>query len=93
VHTELCRRGQTVNRKRVERLMRTHGIIGRRPRRCRGLTRPDTAVPPAPDLVGRRFDPDRPDVAWWLADAGIQPSMDSVGDSFDNALAENFCPT
>ena len=25
-----------------------------------------------------------------LADAGIQPSMGSVGDSFDNALAENF---
>jgi transposase InsO family protein len=25
-----------------------------------------------------------------LADAGIQPSMGSVGDSLDNALAENF---
>ena len=25
-----------------------------------------------------------------LADAGIQPSMGSVGDSYDNALAENF---
>jgi transposase InsO family protein len=28
-----------------------------------------------------------------LADAGIQPSMGSVGDSFDNALAENFFST
>ena len=25
-----------------------------------------------------------------LTDAGIQPSMGSVGDSYDNALAENF---
>jgi len=28
-----------------------------------------------------------------LADAGIQPSMGSVGDSFDNALAESFFST
>jgi putative transposase len=28
-----------------------------------------------------------------LVDAGIQPSMGSVGDSFDNALAENFFST
>lgn len=28
-----------------------------------------------------------------LHDAGIQPSMGSVGDSFDNALAENFFST
>jgi putative transposase len=28
-----------------------------------------------------------------LADAGIRPSMGSVGDSFDNALAENFFAT
>jgi putative transposase len=53
-----------VNRKRVERLMRTHSIVGHRPRRRRGLTKPDTATAPAPDLLGRLFDPDRPDVAW-----------------------------
>ena len=28
-----------------------------------------------------------------LADAGIRPSMGSVGDSFDNALTENFLST
>jgi putative transposase len=61
VHAELRRRGQRVNHKRVERLMRTHGILGHRPRR---LTRPDTTAAPAPDLLGRLFDPDRPDVAW-----------------------------
>jgi putative transposase len=28
------------------------------------LTRPDTSTSPVPDLGGRRFDPDQPDVAW-----------------------------
>ena len=30
---------------------------------------------------------------WRLIDAGVRPSMGSVGDSFDNALAENFFST
>jgi putative transposase len=64
VHAELGRRGWMVNHKRVERLMRTHGIVGYRPRRRRSLTRQDHAAPPAPDLLGRLFDPERPDVAW-----------------------------
>ena len=61
---ELRRRGWRVNHKRVERLMAAHGIVGHRPRRRRGLTKADAAVPPAPDLLGRLFDPDRIDVAW-----------------------------
>ena len=44
--------------------MAAHGIVGHRPRRRRGLTKPDTATPPAPDLLGRLFDPDQLDVAW-----------------------------
>jgi transposase InsO family protein len=64
VHAELRRRGWRVNHKRVERLMAVHGIVGHRPRRRRGLTKADTRMPPAPDLLGRLFDPDRPDVAW-----------------------------
>jgi putative transposase len=64
VTVELRRRGQAVNHKRVERLMRQHGIVGYRPRRRRSLTRQDRAAPPAPDLLGRLFDPDQPDVAW-----------------------------
>jgi transposase InsO family protein len=35
-----------------------------RPRRRRSLTKPDTSAAPAPDLLGRLFDPDQPDVAW-----------------------------
>jgi putative transposase len=64
VHAELRRRGQAVNHKRVERLMRAHGIVGYRPRRRRSLTRRDTTAAPAPDLLGRLLDPERVDVAW-----------------------------
>jgi putative transposase len=64
ITAELGRRGWRVNHKRVERLMRSHGIVGDRPRRRRSLTKPDAAAAPAPDLLGRLFDPDRPDVAW-----------------------------
>jgi putative transposase len=64
VTVELRRRGWKVNHKRVERLMRAHGIVGYRPRRRRSLTRPDTAAAPAPDLLGRLFDPDQVDLAW-----------------------------
>lgn len=53
-----------MNHKRVERIMRQEDLTGHRPRRRRCLTRADASVPPAPDLVGRRFDPDEPDVAW-----------------------------
>jgi putative transposase len=48
----------------VERLMAAHGIVGHRPRRRRSLTKPNTAEPPAPDLVGRLFAPDQPDRIW-----------------------------
>ncbi|MDP8931960.1 MAG: IS3 family transposase, partial [Actinomycetota bacterium] len=64
VTRQLRHDGHVVNRKRVERLMRLHGIVGHRPRRRRSLTRQDTNAAPAPDLLGRLFDPDRPDVAW-----------------------------
>ena len=49
IHAELRRRGWTVNHKRVERLMRAHGIVGYRPRRRRSLTKQDT--PPRPPRI------------------------------------------
>ena len=64
VTAELRRRGWRVNHKRLARLMAAHGIVGHRPRRRRGLTKADTATPPAPDLVGRLFDPDQLDRIW-----------------------------
>ena len=61
---ELRSRGFCVNHKRVERLMRVHGIVGvHKPVKVR-TTIPAEDNPPMPDLIGRRFDPGRPDVAW-----------------------------
>ncbi|BFV61194.1 hypothetical protein KCMC57_up62980 [Kitasatospora sp. CMC57] len=64
VHAELRAQGRVVNRKRVARLMREHGIIGRHLRkRCRTTVR-DRNAPPVPDLIGRDFTAGGPDVRW-----------------------------
>ncbi|CAM5273434.1 IS3 family transposase [Streptomyces atroolivaceus] len=60
VHAELRRLGRCVNRKRVARLMREHGIQGAHRRRRRSLTRPDKKAKPAPDLIGRDFYAETP---------------------------------
>lgn len=61
---ELANQGTVVNHKRIERLMRVHGIVGvHKPAKVR-TTIPAEHNPPLPDLVGRRFDPGTPDVAW-----------------------------
>jgi putative transposase len=56
--------GLVVNRKRVARLMRLHGMAGRFRRRTIRTTFPGPDGFEIPDLVGRRFDPGAPDVAW-----------------------------
>ncbi|HSH59616.1 MAG TPA: IS3 family transposase [Acidimicrobiales bacterium] len=64
ISEELARRGWKVNHKRIERLMRLHGIAGvHKPAKVR-TTIPVEDAPPLPDLIGRRFAPGRPDVAW-----------------------------
>lgn len=64
MHKALRRAGVTVNPKRVRRLMRCHGMAGRfRRRKCR-TTFPGPDGYQIPDLVGRRFAPGAPDVAW-----------------------------
>jgi transposase InsO family protein len=74
VHAELRDGyGMRVGRKRVARLMRVHGLVGCHRRRRRGLTRPDPAATPAPDLVGRLFDPGAPDRTWF-ADISYIPT-------------------
>jgi len=62
VHAELRRRGRRVNRKRVERIMRRHGIAGITRRRRRGLTRAERRAVPAADLIGRDFSAPCPGV-------------------------------
>jgi putative transposase len=61
--------GVRVERKRVARLMREHGLQGAHRCRGRGLTRRDPAVSPAPDLVGQQFRPAEPDQLWVDAQA------------------------
>jgi transposase InsO family protein len=53
-----------VNRKRIARLMREHGIRGRCRRRRVVTTVPDPAASGIPDLVGREFTASRPDERW-----------------------------
>jgi putative transposase len=65
VHAQLRREGIGVGRKRVERLMREHGLEGLpRPRRRKGTTIRVQGVRPAPDLVGRDFRARRPNQLW-----------------------------
>jgi putative transposase len=62
VHGELARLGRRCGRKRVARLMRARGLVGVHARRRWRRGRPDVA--PAPDLVGRNFNPQGPDRLW-----------------------------
>ncbi|MGV9360288.1 IS3 family transposase [Amycolatopsis sp. NPDC003731] len=56
ITAELHRRGIVVNHKRVERLMREHGLAGITRRKRRALTRPAAGpVPPVADLIRRDF--------------------------------------
>jgi transposase InsO family protein len=64
VHAELRGFGHTVNRKRVERLMRINGIEGRHLRRRKRTTVPDRIASPAPDLVQRAFRAGDLDEKW-----------------------------
>jgi transposase InsO family protein len=53
-----------VNHKKVARIMREAGIEGRHQRRRRSLTKQDKKAAPAPDLLGRDFEADMPNVKW-----------------------------
>ena len=61
----LHRRGERVNHKRVERLMRYHGIYAIDGRRAKVRTTiPDVSAPPLPDLVRRDFSVGEQDRRW-----------------------------
>ncbi|MFC4962185.1 IS3 family transposase, partial [Streptomyces mauvecolor] len=64
VTAELRGNGLLVNRKRVERLMRQHTIVGRRLRRRHRTTIPDPDRQAVPDLLQRNFTAASPDTAW-----------------------------
>jgi len=66
VWLELRRQGVRVGRKRVERLMRTHGLQGAHLRRGwrHGSTRQNPSHTAAPDLVDSDFHATEPNRLW-----------------------------
>ena len=65
VRAQLRRDGLAVSKKTVEASMARQGLQGRSPRRRRrGLTRPDKAAAPVPDLLRRDFSAKAPDQKW-----------------------------
>jgi putative transposase len=64
IHAELRARKQHISRKRVARLMRQAGLVGRPPRRFRRTTVADPKVQ-AEDLVQRNFTASAPDQKWF----------------------------
>ncbi len=79
--------------------MKRLGLAGVRRGKVVRTTIPDKAVPCPLDRVNRQFRADRPNQLWVsdsiryterLSEAGIEPSVGSRGDSYDNALAETI---
>ena len=64
VPADLRAAGWRVSKKTVEASMARQGLQGRRPKRRRGLTRPDGRARPAPDLLRRDFSAGRADQKW-----------------------------
>ncbi|MBA8823944.1 transposase InsO family protein [Saccharopolyspora lacisalsi] len=61
---EPCRQGWVVNHKRVQRLMREHGIVGASPRKQVRTKVPASDPESAPDLLNRDFTPGVPGQRW-----------------------------
>lgn len=64
IHAELRLQGLRVSRKRVARLMRQAGLSGFMKRKRGQTTIRLPGVRPAPDLVGRDFNPSEPNTLW-----------------------------
>jgi putative transposase len=77
MHAELRHRGVRVSRKRVARLMRQAGLSGLLVRRRGKTTIRVPGVRPAPDLVGRDFNPTEPN-RLWAADLTEIPTWEGV---------------
>ncbi len=56
--------GEPVGKKRVEKLMKKHGIRARTKRRFRVTTDSKHNLPVAPNLLNRDFNPERPNTVW-----------------------------
>src|ERR1700736_1185168 len=75
VHAELRAEGQTVSRKRVERVMRRHGLRARAARRYRVCTTDSKhCLPVAANLLEQNFVADQPNQVWLADITYIPPS-------------------
>jgi putative transposase len=75
VHRELRSRKRPVGRKRVARLMREEGIVGRRRRRFRHTTDSSHGLPVAKNILDRNFETSEPNQAW-VADITAIPTVE-----------------
>jgi putative transposase len=74
IHAELRAQGQSVSRKRVERVMHRHGIRAQTPRRYRVCaTDSKHSLPVAANLLDQNFVAEKPDQIW-LADITYIPT-------------------
>jgi len=64
MHSELQGRGHRIGLRRVERLMREHGIRARHKRRFKATTHSKHSMPVAPNLLARNFMPEAPSRVW-----------------------------
>lgn len=64
IHKDLTAQGEKVNRKRVERLMRTHGIQSKMARKFVITTNSKNTLAPAPDYLQRQFAVPDKNQAW-----------------------------
>ena len=77
IHAELRARGHRVGKRRVERLMREHGIaVPKRKKRKPMTTDSRHDKPIAPNLLEQRFEADEPECTVWLADISYVPTDD-----------------
>lgn len=75
VHAESRAQGMRCSRKRVARLMRAAGLSAHRPRRAVRTTDSRHALPVAPNLLGRDFSAQAPDLRW-AADITYVPTAE-----------------
>jgi putative transposase len=64
IHRDLRAAGRRVSRKRVARVMRSHGIAGKQKRRFRRTTDSNHDHPIAPNLLERQFTAEAPNQVW-----------------------------
>ena len=64
IYRELVERGIRVSKRRVERVMRKLGLVGRTPKEFRRTTVREPLHPVADNLLNRRFTADRPNEVW-----------------------------